>query len=438
MVRRVLLLLLAAGATLANASTASAAPALKLSPVTGLPPSAARDLTLGPAGEVWVTSDVVGQYVARISGKGRLIAVYRVPGGGTPDSMARGPDGAMWITLRDANAVARVTREGSFSFFPVPTPAAQPRGIALGPDNALWVTLFGAHRVARLTTAGGWSEFTAGLTSGGEHLGITRGPDGALWLTEPRGDRIVRMTTSGAVKGFFVSNVSGPEDVALGFDGNLWFTEDDGDRVGRVTPKGNVKEFQTGITPGGNPFNITSGPDDAMWFTLAVGNRVARVTPDGGITEYRLPKDSSPRSIVLGPDRRRLWVAFAGRGGGVVRFRPPLAPVVPSTISYSYSSSGATRSFGELRVLNIRPGARVEVSCRGRGCPLRRYVKRGASSVDLRPRVRALRVGARMQIRVVAKGWSTRVRVFNAVDPGMDVLRRCIAPRTERLRTGCG
>ena len=81
--------------------------------------------------------------------------------------------------------------------------AAAPRGIAAGADGALWVTLFGAGAVARLTTAGEWTVFTSGLTPGGEQLGITRGP-GGIWFTEPRGDRIVKITPSGAVTGFAV------------------------------------------------------------------------------------------------------------------------------------------------------------------------------------------------------------------------------------------
>ena len=112
---------------------------------------------------------------------------------GSPDSITRVPDGAMWFTLRDGNAVGRVTRAGAVTTFPVPVAAALPRGIAPGRTGRARVTPFGASAVARLTPAGEWTVFTAGLTPGGEQLGITRGP-GGIWFTEPRADRIVKIT----------------------------------------------------------------------------------------------------------------------------------------------------------------------------------------------------------------------------------------------------
>jgi streptogramin lyase len=316
---------------------------------------------------------------------------------------------------------------------PLP-PGSQPRRIVTGPDGALWVTLFRAAAVGRLTTAGAWTIFRAGLTRGGEHLGLTIGP-GGLWLTEPRGDRIVRMTTSGAVTGFPVSNASGPEDITVGFDGNLWFTEDDGDRIGKITPGGTLTEYSAGITPGGNPFNITSGPDEGMWFTEAVGNRIGRATPDGLITEYAVPPGSVPRRIILGPGKK-LWVAFAGTGQ-VVRFKPPLAPVVPAAITWSASTAGGMSTFAQLRVSGVPKGGRVAVRCRGNGCPVRRFNRKGRSRFNLRKRVRRVGSGSRLEIRVLATGYSAYVRIFKFSPAGVRVEQRCIAPGTKKLRKRC-
>src|SRR3954463_5884429 len=112
---------LATVAALLIAAPADAAQKLKLHYVKGLPGKleapvrpgleGARDLAIGPGNEVWVTGDLAGQYVARISPKGKLKGVYHV--GGSPDSITRGPDGAMWFTMRDGNAVGRITRSGA-------------------------------------------------------------------------------------------------------------------------------------------------------------------------------------------------------------------------------------------------------------------------------------------------------------------------------------
>ena len=425
--------LVVAVAALMSVAPDASAKRLKVQAVAGLPANATRDVANGPGQEVWMTSDQPGGFVARISKQGKVLKVVPVPG--RPDSITRGPDGAMWFTLRDTGVVGRVTLDGVVSSFPVPLPpGSQPRGIVSGPDGALWVTLFGASAVGRLTPAGAWTIFQAGLTPGAEQLGLTSGP-GGLWLTEPRADRIVKLTTAGAATGFPVSNASGPEDITVGFDGNLWFTEDDGDRIGRVTPGGKVTEFAAGITPGGNPFSISSGPDDAMWFTEALGDRVARSTPNGAITEYSVPKGSVPRSIILGPDRK-LWVSFAG-SGQVVRFTPPLAPVVPAAFSFSAVAEGGTVTFSQLRVSGAPAGARIMVLCKGRGCPQHRF-SRKARSVNLRKRFRRVGIRARMQVRVLATGYSTKVRVFKFSSRGITTRKRCIAPRTTKLRTGCG
>jgi virginiamycin B lyase len=412
---------------------ADAAPKLKLQKVAGLPPNAARHLANGTNGEVWMTSDLTGNFVARLSKSGTLLKVVPVPG--RPDAITRGPDGAMWTTLRDVGRVARVTREGAVSLFTVPlAPGSEPRKIVTGPDGALWMTLFRASAVARLTTAGQWSIFKTGLTPGGEQLGLASA-GGALWLTEPRADRIVRMTTAGVGTGFAVSNASGPEDIAPGLGGDLWFTEDDGDRIGRITKSGKVTEFSAGITPGGNPFNIVRGPDDAMWFTEAVGNRIGRATPDGFITEYDLPAGAVPRGIIRGPGKR-LWVALAGTGD-VARFKAPPAPEVPGGLAAAWDVDGSRSTFDVLLLTGLKRFSRVTAKCKG-ACPRRSFEKSGVTQLNLRKQFPSLGRGAELDIRISATGYSTKVRILEAASGGITAKSRCITPNTKKLRKTCG
>ena len=163
----VLLVILAAVPSIASASN------LKLQRIAGLPPNDTRDVANGPDGEVWMTSGDprgvpsprrIDDFVARISGSGKLLKV--VPVSSQPDSITRGPDGAMWFTLRDAGLIGRVSRGGALRYFPVPLPpGSQPRRIVTGPDGALWVTLYGASAVGRLTPQGKWTVFPGGTDS---------------------------------------------------------------------------------------------------------------------------------------------------------------------------------------------------------------------------------------------------------------------------------
>ena len=56
----------------------------------------------------------------------------------------------------------------SVTEFPVPTPQSNPYGITRGPDGNLWFTEALAGKIGRITPAGVITEFSAGLTPGGQ------------------------------------------------------------------------------------------------------------------------------------------------------------------------------------------------------------------------------------------------------------------------------
>nr|BFE32874.1 hypothetical protein GCM10010200_051250 [Actinomadura rugatobispora] len=58
------------------------------------------------------------------------------PGGG-PYAITTGPDGALWFTLNQANAIGRIDVEGTVAIHPLPTEAAAPVGIAAGDGGAV-------------------------------------------------------------------------------------------------------------------------------------------------------------------------------------------------------------------------------------------------------------------------------------------------------------
>ena len=53
--------------------------------------------------------------------------------------MTKGPDGNIWFTEATGDSVARMTPDGVFTEFPLPTPSAAPKGITAGPDGNLWL-----------------------------------------------------------------------------------------------------------------------------------------------------------------------------------------------------------------------------------------------------------------------------------------------------------
>jgi len=237
------------------------------------------DIVSGPDGALWFTgvSGFPDFFIGRLTTDGRQMTGFAPPcdpAGGcsiVPGGIASGPDGNIWFTEHIRNAVVRLTPAGVFTFFTIPTAAANPQGITRGPDNALWFAENGVNRIGRIDTLGNIVEFA--LT--GRPDRITLGPDGNLWFTEPlpADSRIGSITVNGLVSEFQVTVQSQPSDIVAGPDGNLWFTEFNTELLSQITPAGVVTDV---VKARGGPFGIGRAPDGALWVTLTSGGKLGR------------------------------------------------------------------------------------------------------------------------------------------------------------------
>jgi virginiamycin B lyase len=122
--------------------------------------------------------------------------------------------------------------------YPIPTRASSPDGIAFGSDGNLWFTEQTANAVARMTPDGSFREYP--LSPGALAASIVAGPDGALWFTELNLSRIGRITTDGKLREFTLpTKRSGPNEIVAA-DGALWFSETGANKIGRITTSGKV------------------------------------------------------------------------------------------------------------------------------------------------------------------------------------------------------
>jgi len=301
---------------------------------TGLTPGVQLwGITPGPDGNTWFTEET-GNAVGRVT-PGAVITEFTAGfPTGSPRGIVSGPDGNLWVAQAGGDgAIARVTKDGVVTEFPVPTPG-DPTDIAVGPDGNLWYVDPAANLIGRITPAGSITEFTDGLSGGAQPMAIAKGPDGKLWFTEQAAGKIGRITTAGVITEFS-SGISGsaqPADIAAGPDGNLWFTLNaDPGGIGRITPTGDVMEFSDGLTMNSSPLGIAAGPDGALWFTeSAAPGRIGRITTEGTITEYSagLVAVSNPWFIAAGPDGN-MWFTGNNVPGRVARITlPPLVKEV--------------------------------------------------------------------------------------------------------------
>ena len=275
---------------------------------------------------------------------------FAIAGGvGTDNDIIEGPDGNMWVTLENANGVARITPAGAVTEFPLANTAF---GIAVGPDNNVWVsTTIGVIKVPP-GDPGNPTAYDVGLTDG---RGIVAGPDGKMWvagtnqlvsfgLADPEGT-----DDSTAIAGL------APHGMGVGSDGLLWIADGNGRVISAtaaatptVTPydiqidaSGGAQGVAGGpngqvayaapttdpqtvgrITPGGtplkteltasDPFGVTFAPDGAYWFARSQANDLLRLTPDGQtsmLTGFAPSGGVGPRKVATGPNNT-LWVTL--------------------------------------------------------------------------------------------------------------------------------
>jgi uncharacterized protein (TIGR03437 family) len=261
--------------------------------------------------------------IALAAGIGGAQTIQSFPTPYSTLEVAKGPDGALWLTPNASSAsgeIGRITTGGSFSQFSPPGGFFPSGPIVTGPDGNLYLGIFSQNQnaIVQVTTSGVSTVFALDLTD--FVIGMTVGPDGAIWLAES--DRVGRITTAGVYTHFLVGSYY-PTGIAAGADGNLWFTEVDASfrsYIGKITPAGVVTAY---------PFNdelpfyavnpIAAGPDGNIWFTVDANAAgvplIAKITPAGVISTFSIPNtsayDFSESSIAASPDGG-LW--FTGNG----------------------------------------------------------------------------------------------------------------------------
>jgi streptogramin lyase len=224
-------------------------------------------LTRGPGNNISFV-EFWDDKVGAITPTGRIIQ-HRLKGHHSPDSIAFGPDGHLWVTSFD-NFVGRVSRSGAVQWFHNPGEGAnkilsfhgalylqedniigriatdgvftgkfrmphhgQVEDIAVGPGNKLWFTEHtgsGIDYVGSLTAAGRIHEYPVLAVNGGVgHL--TAAADGNLYVRQ--GDNLIGLHPDGLL--FASQNlgfIAGNGSVVQGSDGNVWYAEGVLDRIG--------------------------------------------------------------------------------------------------------------------------------------------------------------------------------------------------------------
>jgi hypothetical protein len=107
-----------------------------------LPGEFARDLTVGPDGNLWFTeyellsNSIEAGPIGRITPAGAVTEFPLPVASDFAGPLTVGPDGNLWFPA--SSEVGRVTPSGALTAFPLSTPNSAPGPLTVGPDGNLW------------------------------------------------------------------------------------------------------------------------------------------------------------------------------------------------------------------------------------------------------------------------------------------------------------
>lgn len=322
-------------------------------PTFHLPPgTVARSLAIAPGGTIWSTGERFPErghegtaVITRLAGLGRLTTFALGGGHALPYSehdLAVGLEGDLFFGELhatagplgiDRSAIGRLSPTGRLAQFDLGAGAAEVGSIASGPDGDLWFTL--RYRgssirpgpwVGKVTPDGAVTRYRVD----GAPSQIVAGPDGAAWFADPDGERsaLGRISPQGAVTYVPLPGFA-PTSLAVGWDGNFWVTGSaapNSNELAHVTPGGQVTMLPVPGDEGTNA--IARGPEGEMWFTVLgyprfqVATKIDSIDP-GGLAAVPACLDRctmEPLALATWPDGSLILAAGRtldqGGGGG--------------------------------------------------------------------------------------------------------------------------
>jgi streptogramin lyase len=270
------------------------------------------------------------------------------------NSIAAGPDGALWFVEGYCNKIGKVTTSGVFTEYPLPVPDSAPLFIIAGPDGAMWFTESMGNSLSRITTDGTITRFGSG--NGSNPRDLTVDHDGNIWFTKFYPDSngtsyINKYTMGGGITDYPLPRISNdsfanPQGITAGPDGAIWFTEYGDNQVGRISASGEITRYPLPGTNGG-PSTITTGPDGKLWFTeFGTGyitdlRAISSITTSGEITQYPLTEQdmSAGYGIITGPDNN-IWISRPINA--ISRFIPGNMPTPPTGLTANSTSGNVS------------------------------------------------------------------------------------------------
>lgn len=212
---------------------------------------------------------------------------------------APGPDGNIYITVMQADRIARFdTKTQRFNEWNLPA-GAHPHGLLVDKSGKVFYTGNGNGTIGELDPATGKVIEHRAPSGGSPHTIVIDGA-GTIWFTSQSGyvGRLER--PGGKITEYRMSG--GPYGLALDRMGRVWVCRMGADKMGIVDAKtGKVTELYMG--PGSMPRRVATAPDGSLWVTLYGIGKLAHIDPAAArvIKEYDMPagQNGGPYAVTV-------------------------------------------------------------------------------------------------------------------------------------------
>jgi virginiamycin B lyase len=183
-------------------------------------------LAVSPDGSIWFAEMTRASVTQFKDGRFIRHSVARTTGN-SPDAFPFGvavaPDGTVWATLQNADALLRISPGGETTAIDVPIRQSGLSDIAIAKDGAVWFLAAGANKIGRYA-GGRFEEFSvptpnAGLTA------LAVAPDGAAWFTALRAHRLGRVNQGFVTEFALPRDNARPISIAVDAGNNVWYAD---------------------------------------------------------------------------------------------------------------------------------------------------------------------------------------------------------------------
>ncbi len=256
-------------------------------PIPGV--ASARDVTLDPAGDIYLTSGVFvmempsGGTVTTIAGSGTS-PNFGGDGGqatsaqlATPSGIAVDSSGNWYIADTGNNRIRMVTPAGVITTIVGtgdPTQLNAPGGIALDTSNNLYIADTGNNVVRERTPAGTITTIATGLNN---PVSVAVDAQGSVYIADSGNNRIAQVTAAGTVSTF--AKIQAPQAVAVDASGNVVAAA--ANQIWNIASDGTSTSLIAGLTsPGGMAF----ASDGTLTIADTGANVIRQLSTSGVLT----------------------------------------------------------------------------------------------------------------------------------------------------------